>query len=62
MSVGQHTRREVHGCILLIPSDLFRDLEREATRQGLSPEAFLLRLLESRIERTRGEEPTGRRG
>jgi len=61
MTVEKHATREVHGCILLIPSDLFRALEREAARQALSPETFLLRLLASRVAQSE-EAPAARHG
>jgi hypothetical protein len=61
MTVEKHATREIHGCILLIPSDLFRALEREAARQALSPEAFLLRLIESRVAESE-DAPAGRHG
>jgi hypothetical protein len=60
MTESQDTNRAVHGCILLIPSDLFAALEREATGHGLSPEVYLLKLLESRVERTTQKGSTGR--
>jgi len=41
--------RQVRGCILLIPSELFTAAEREAERQGLSLEEFILALLERRV-------------
>lgn len=43
----------IRGCVLLIPSDLFRVAEQEAQPQGLSLEAFiLLGLLEQQIRST----------
>lgn len=62
MSTGPPTNQAVHGCILLIPSDLFAALEREATGHGLSPEVYLLKLLESRVERTTQKDSTSRVG
>ena len=41
--------RQVRGCVLLIPSELFTAAQREAERQGLSLEEFILALLERRV-------------
>jgi hypothetical protein len=48
--------RQVRGCVLLIPSELFRAAEREAERQGLSLEAYILTLLECRTQKSGQEE------
>jgi hypothetical protein len=62
MNKGQHTGPPVHGCILLIPSDLFTALEREAARRGLTPEAMLLRVLEWWVARTTEKQLAGSGG
>jgi hypothetical protein len=43
----------IRGCVLLIPSDIFRLAEQEARRQGPSLETFILRLLEQHVRSTR---------
>jgi hypothetical protein len=62
MNQGQCATQAVHGCILLIPSKLFQALACEAAREQVSPEAFLLRLLERRVEQTTQAERNGRHG
>lgn len=58
MEAARQPERQLRGCVLLIPSDLFTAAEREAERQGLSLEAYILALLESQVR----EEETGPRG
>jgi hypothetical protein len=53
MEVPGHRSGSVRGCILLIPSDLFRLAEQEALQLGLSLEVFILRLLEERVQPVR---------
>lgn len=61
MEAARQPERQVRGCVLLIPSELFMAAEQEAERQGLSLEAYILSLLECRIRQAR-EEGTGPRG
>jgi predicted HicB family RNase H-like nuclease len=58
MDAARQPERQVRGCVLLIPSELFRAAEQEAMRQGLSLEAYILTLLEQRAQQT-GQEESG---
>lgn len=58
----REAERQIRGCILLIPSELFKAAEREAERQALSLEAYLLALLERRVRQAREAEWTGQGG
>lgn len=49
MEAARQPERQVRGCVLLIPSELFTAAEREAERQGLSLEEFILALMERRV-------------
>jgi predicted HicB family RNase H-like nuclease len=60
MEALRHPGRQVRGCVLRIPSDLFTAAEREAKRQGVSLEAFLLTLLECRLQKTESEQEESR--
>ena len=44
----------------MIPSELFTAAEREAERQGLSLEAYILTLLERRVQQTDPEQEESR--
>jgi hypothetical protein len=52
--------RQVRGCVLLIPSELFTAAEREAERQGLSLEAYILTLLECQFQEAEPEQEESR--
>lgn len=52
VEAAQQPERQVRGCVLLIPSELFTAAEREAKRRGLSLEAYILSLLECRVQET----------
>ena len=60
MEAARQPGRQVRGCVLLIPSDLFMAAEQEAMRQGLSLEAFILTLLECRVQETEPEQQESR--
>ncbi|HSD52169.1 MAG TPA: hypothetical protein VLG48_12250 [Candidatus Methylomirabilis sp.] len=49
METPQRRDGSVRGCVLLIPSDLFRVAEQEAQQLGLSLEEYILRLLEQGV-------------